>query len=175
MSGLDLKADCSRCAALCCMAFEFEPSPDFAISKPAGAGCTHLNAEFGCKIHADRLAKGFAGCLKFDCLGAGQRVSQDVFKGADWRVDPTLGPRMIEAFRILREVHRLYELLDVAGRLPLAADQERQRQDLIARLDPETAWTEPDLLRLDERALHSAVTGFLSALKDVVKTGATQG
>ncbi len=35
----DLRADCGRCAGLCCVAPAFTASADFAIDKPAGQPC----------------------------------------------------------------------------------------------------------------------------------------
>ena len=36
-----LRADCARCAGLCCVAPAFAASADFAIDKPAGHACPH--------------------------------------------------------------------------------------------------------------------------------------
>ncbi|HZC25622.1 MAG TPA: GAF domain-containing SpoIIE family protein phosphatase, partial [Actinopolymorphaceae bacterium] len=45
---LDLRADCSRCAGLCCVAPSFSASADFAIDKAAGRACPHLRTDFRC-------------------------------------------------------------------------------------------------------------------------------
>src|SRR5258705_10103572 len=85
---LELRADCQRCFALCCVAPAFSASADFAIDKAAGQPCPNLRADFRCSIH-DRLPpRGFAGCAAFDCLGAGQKVAQVTFGGRDWRAHP---------------------------------------------------------------------------------------
>ncbi|MGH1413991.1 MAG: hypothetical protein ACRBB0_10875 [Pelagimonas sp.] len=170
LHGPNLKSDCAQCAALCCMVFEFEPGPDFSIDKPAGVGCVHLSGHMTCVIHANRVAKGFGGCLKFDCLGAGQRVTQEVFHGGDWRADPTLTPRMIEAFRILREIHRFYELLELVGRLPLSDAQHQMRLAFMGQLHPPEPWTETALDALDDAALFRAINEFLKTLKEAAKS-----
>ena len=36
---MELRADCTRCFALCCVAPAFAASADFAIDKPAGQPC----------------------------------------------------------------------------------------------------------------------------------------
>ena len=77
-----LRADCSRCAGLCCVAPAFAASADFAIDKPAGTPCPNLRDDFRCGIHAAAAASaGFPGCEVFDCFGAGQQLTQVTFGG----------------------------------------------------------------------------------------------
>jgi hypothetical protein len=109
---LDLKADCARCAGLCCVALPFAKSADFAIDKDAGEPCRNLLADFRCGIHAGLRRHGFAGCTVFDCFGAGQKVSQQTFAGRDWRRDPDLARRMFEVFPVMRRLHELLWYLD---------------------------------------------------------------
>ena len=47
-----LRADCTRCAGLCCVAPAFAASADFAIDKPAGHACPNLRDDDRCGIHA---------------------------------------------------------------------------------------------------------------------------
>ncbi len=110
----DLRADCERCAALCCVAPAFSASADFAISKPAGRPCPHLTAGFKCSIHDRLRPAGFGGCAAFDCLGAGQQVVQVTFGGRDWRSEPELAAAMFAAFEVMRPVHELLWYLNEA-------------------------------------------------------------
>jgi uncharacterized protein YjbI with pentapeptide repeats len=109
---VELRADCSRCVGLCCVAPAFARSADFAVDKPAGTPCTNLQADFRCAIHADLRDRGFAGCTVFDCLGAGQRVTA-AFAGRDWRTPGVAAP-MFAAFGVARQVHELLWYLDEA-------------------------------------------------------------
>ena len=109
---VELRADCARCAGLCCVAPPFARSADFAVDKPAGTPCGNLQADFRCAIHADLRDRGFAGCTVFDCLGAGQRVTA-AFAGRDWR-SPEIAASMFVAFGIVRQVHELLWYLDEA-------------------------------------------------------------
>ncbi len=103
----DLRADCSRCAGLCCVVPALVRSADFALDKPAGQPCPHLAEDFGCDVH-DRLRPlGFPGCTVYDCFGAGQRVVQDTFGGADWRARPDLAERQFRVFAVVRDLHEL--------------------------------------------------------------------
>ena len=47
-----LRADCTRCAGLCCVAPAFAASADFAIDEPVGQACPNLGDDDRCGIHA---------------------------------------------------------------------------------------------------------------------------
>jgi hypothetical protein len=102
-----LTADCSQCFGLCCTALNIIASSDFPINKPAGGPCGNLQSDYGCKIHSSLREKGFNGCTVFDCLGAGQVVSQITFKGQSWRDDPEIGARMFKVFPIMEQIHEM--------------------------------------------------------------------
>ena len=57
-----LRADCSRCQALCCVALAFSRSADFAIDKEAGEPCDPLSEDDTCRMHARLRGSGFPGC-----------------------------------------------------------------------------------------------------------------
>ena len=118
-----LRPDCDKCTGLCCVAPAFSVSADFPIDKPAGQPCPNLGADFRCGIHASLRDRGFRGCAAYDCFGAGQWVSQEVFAGADWRADPGIAPRLFAVFSIVRQLHELLwyltEALDLAATRPL--------------------------------------------------------
>ena len=109
-----LRADCGRCFGLCCVAPAFSASADFAIDKPAGRPCPHLQLDFRCRIHTDLPAQGFRGCAVYDCFGAGQQVSQVTFGGRDWRRDPRAASQMYEVFAVMRQLHELLWYLAAA-------------------------------------------------------------
>lgn len=102
-----LTADCSRCEGLCCVAPAFGRSADFAIDKPAGVPCPHLESEFRCEIHSSLRDRGFPGCEVFDCFGAGQQIVQGTFGGASWRSDPSLAGPMFAVLPVMRQLHEL--------------------------------------------------------------------
>jgi pentapeptide repeat protein len=151
---VELRADCSRCVGLCCVAPAFARSADFAVDKPAGTPCTHLQTDFRCAIHADLRTRGFAGCTVFDCLGAGQRVTA-AFAGRDWR-DPAVAAPMFAAFAVARQVHELLWYLDEARvRAPDPALDEEW-----ARL-ADSAFAAADLTALDVDAVRERVSELL--------------
>src|SRR4051812_36202704 len=80
-----LRADCERCAALCCVAPGFAASVEFAITKRPGQPCPNLGDGFRCTIHEQLADRGFPGCVAFDCFGAGQQVVQVTYGGRNWQ------------------------------------------------------------------------------------------
>lgn len=119
-----LRADCSRCAGLCCVVPPFTRSADFALDKPAGVPCPHLADDagpFGCTIHEELRPRGFPGCVAYDCFGAGQLVVQHIFGGATWRGSGQVAGEMFAVFSVVRPLHELLWLLTEAMRLPEAS------------------------------------------------------
>ena len=163
-----LTADCANCTALCCMALSFDAGEALAIDKPACAACPNLNADFTCSIH-DRLeTQGFSGCVRYDCLGAGQRVTNEVFKGRDWRNTPALMAPMVEAFAAMRSVHRNLELLLAAQTLALPAPIKDILRDLLDIHLPADGWTADTLAAYAAAGHDQRVAAFLRDLRAYV-------
>ena len=168
MSPPSLEADCSQCAALCCVLLPFDKSEAFAFDKAGGEPCKHLNACNTCSIHEHLSDRGFKGCIAFDCHGAGQRVVQEIFAGRTWRDDPELMTRMGPVFYRMRRVHEMLLLLREAGRLPLSPIQRSEHAELTSMLDPEGGWTESSLNAFDIAEADTNVRRFLSGLRDII-------
>jgi hypothetical protein len=134
MSRPVLSADCARCSALCCLALAFDASALFGLDKRAGEPCPHLDGCGRCGIYGERQARGFGGCVAYDCLGAGQRVTQELFGGQSWQEKPHLAEPMARAFAAVRHAHDLLQLLGEAGKLPLSIGDQRWRARLEAAL-----------------------------------------
>ena len=156
----DLRADCSRCVALCCVAPAFARSSEFAIDKPAGVPCPHLADDHRCSIHDRLRPSGFAGCTAYDCFGAGQRLTQETFAGVDRRGHPEAAAAMLAALPVLRGLHELlwylHEARDLAEALPLRADLDEvvSRVEREAQSGPGTLGTvDVDALRADAAPL----------------------
>lgn len=132
----DLRADCSRCAALCCVLPAFSRSADFALDKPAGTPCPNLRGDALCGIHDQLVQRGFPGCVAFDCFGAGQRAVHVVFgqrPGGPPAPAALLAeaPDLPEVLAVLRGLHEvLWHLAEAAALLrpgPLCDEVEARR------------------------------------------------
>lgn len=165
MDDAKLRADCARCVGLCCVAPAFDRSPEFAIDKPAGAPCPNLDAENRCRIYADRERLGFAGCVGFDCHGAGQRVVQEIFAGKSWRDHPDLLPAMATAYATMRQVQELSLLLAEASRLPLSDEEAGTLRQIERDLDPPQGWSQEGIAALDVGATTTRMRAFLASLR----------
>ncbi len=164
MQEIDLTPDCKACAALCCVLLPFDAGEAFGFDKAGGEPCRHL-AGHACGIHAGLAAAGFGGCVRYDCLGAGQRVVQEVFAGKSWRDDASLLEPMDAAFRAMRRLHEDYALLISAARLPLLEGEEAERQRLLDLLNIGQKATAPGLAAFETGPLPRAVKAFIADLK----------
>jgi uncharacterized protein YjbI with pentapeptide repeats len=166
-----LEADCASCAALCCVAPAFAKSSDFAINKPAGTPCRHLADDFGCSIH-DRLeARGFKGCTVFDCFGAGQRITQETFRGADWRAAPELAGAMFAALPVVRQLHELMWYLAEAVKLDRARRVHPELRAALAQTDHLAGGTPAELRQLDLGAHRARVNPLLQRASALARAG----
>lgn len=162
---ISLRADCARCAALCCVALAFDSGALFRVDKAAGEPCPHLTGCGDCGIHRSRAEYGFGGCIAYDCLGAGQRVTQSLFQARTWLDDRSLLGPMMAAFLTVRRAHDLLLLLRQASRLPLGAADRR----LLAVL--ETAIEEAGAGSAAVARLADATHDFLRGLRRYVAEG----
>jgi hypothetical protein len=164
-----LRADCSSCAGLCCVAPAFAASADFAIDKPAGAPCVHLQGDFRCGIH-DRLRdRGFPGCTVFDCFGAGQQLTQVTFGGRSWRESPGTAAAQFAAFPVLRQLHELLWYVHEALERPAAAPLHGRLARLRERTERIAAGSAEDLVAFDLGAFRREVGELLLRVSERVR------
>ena len=163
-----LRADCARCAGLCCVALAFDRSALFAEDKPAGQPCRQLDTDDRCAIHAQRVQRGYAGCAAYDRLGAGQLVTQELFGGRSWRDCADGGAAMFAAFGQARRVQEWRQLLASAATLKLTHALERRRRGLAERLRPSGGWSLSGLAQVADGSTSADVADFLRELRRVV-------
>jgi hypothetical protein len=132
----------------------FSRSADFPIDKPAGVPCVNL-AGTSCTVHPRLRPLGFAGCVAYDCFGAGQRVS----------ALPVARAEMYAALPVLRQLHELlWYLAEAAALAPSAAlSAAADRVSVLA--------SGVDLLAVDVAAERAAVAPLLLAVSGTVRRG----
>ncbi|WNV91794.1 pentapeptide repeat-containing protein [Umezawaea sp. Da 62-37] len=168
----DLRADCSNCFGLCCVALAFSASADFAVDKDIGEPCRNLLADYGCGIHAKLRPAGFSGCTVYDCFGAGQKTSQVAFGGESWRESKDTAKSMFAVFPVMRQLHELLWYLTEALALRAA---KSIRADLQAALDETERLTRtaPDAFgALDVPGHREGVNALLLRTSELVRAGA---
>ena len=168
-----LRADCSRCVGLCCVATAFSRSADFAFDKAAGEPCPELAPGFACGIHDRLRERGMPGCTAFDCFGAGQHVASVTHDGADWRTDPGLAARMFGVFGVQRDLHEMLWHLAEAEALTAGGPGGHLRDDVADLQDrvSDAAGRDADgVMRVDTAALHAEVGALLGRVSAAVRT-----
>ena len=167
-----LEADCANCAALCCVAPAFAKSSDFAFDKPAGRPCRNLaTAGFGCTIHERLDAKGFHGCVVFDCFGAGQRITQETFGGRSWRDEPGIAEDMFALLPVVRQLHELMWLLTEALKLDEAARLHPELRDALHETDRLAGHDPVRLRELDLDAYRRKLNPLLQGASRLARAG----
>jgi hypothetical protein len=160
------RGDCERCAALCCLSLAFDRSELFACDKAAGVPCSLLEPRHRCAVHGEREARGWGGCAAYDCLGAGQRVTQEVFGGRSWRDEPALIRPMMDAFWVMRGVQEARQLVHLSARLPLTPAQAKRRDELERALQPEPGGALAAIAAFERGSLPREVSAFLASLRE---------
>ncbi|QJW37833.1 pentapeptide repeat-containing protein [Cellulosimicrobium protaetiae] len=172
---LDLRSDCSRCTGLCCVGLHLVRSADFAIDKPAGTPCPNLRDDFGCRIHAGLRESGFPGCVAYDCLGAGQRVTAAVrsaHDGATWRDDPVAALDAFAALPVVTQIHELLWYLAEVLSLPAAAPVHDDARRALDRTVPLAGLAPADLRALDVGAVRRDVGPLVDRASALVRDAA---
>lgn len=169
----DLRADCARCSALCCVALPYAASADFAYDKPAGRPCRHLE-ESSCSIHAQLPERGFPGCTVFDCLGAGQQVTQHTYDGVTWRDRPDLAGEIFAAFLIMRQLQELRWYLRQADRGDQPGEVRRRVRGLAEQTASLANQRPEDLLQCDVAGHRAAVDVVLGEVSRRVRREAVR-
>jgi uncharacterized protein YjbI with pentapeptide repeats len=167
----DLKADCSQCFGLCCVALPYQRSADFPVNKAAGEPCRNLQGDYRCGVHSTLREKGFAGCTVFDCFGAGQKVSQVTFAGMSWRDHPRSSRRMFDAFGVMRQLHEMLWYLDEVLSMPAAEplhDTASSEMEDIERLTQKPA---AELVATDPGLIRAEVGPLLQRASELARAG----
>ena len=166
-----LRADCERCFALCCVVPAFSASADFAIDKSAGQPCPKLRADFSCSIHEQLRPRGFPGCASYDCFGAGQQVAQVTFGGRDWRAAPETAARMFQSFTVMRQLHELLWYLSEALALPAARGLHSELRAAFDETERLTGSSPQILEELDVGTLREDVNALLLRTSKLARAG----
>jgi uncharacterized protein YjbI with pentapeptide repeats len=162
----ELRADCSRCSGLCCVAPAFARSADFALDKPARCPCPHLQGDFRCGIHAQLPERGFRGCTVYDCFGAGQRLTQETFGDTDWR----RAPEILDVFQTVRALHELLWYVTAALELPAAAAVHDELRGAFAETDELAGAGAAELARVDVDAQRDRVNPLLQEASELARS-----
>lgn len=156
-----LKSDCTQCFGLCCVALPYGKSSDFPFNKGGGEPCRNLCSDNRCKIHEGLRDKGFRGCVSYECFGAGQHVSQTIYKGHDWRENSERASEMFEVFPLVQQLHEMLWYLNQALNLRETRSFHFSLQNLYNETLHLTERTPEEILQIDIVSHRSKVNEFL--------------
>ncbi|MFJ7934453.1 pentapeptide repeat-containing protein [Sporosarcina sp. NPDC096371] len=144
-----LHSDCKNCFGLCCVALPYSKSADFAFDKEGGIPCRNLCSDNACRIHEKLRDKGFHGCVSYECFGAGQHVSQEIFKGQDWRKNTELSKEMFVVFPIVQQLHEMLCYLNQALELEETQTIHHELQNVFNKTLTLTNLSPQEILKID--------------------------
>ncbi|WP_458781864.1 pentapeptide repeat-containing protein [Arthrobacter sp. D3-16] len=142
---------------------------DFAIDKPAETACQNLDSEFSCTIHDSLRPRGFRGCTVFDCFGAGQNVSQNLFQGISWKADPGTAKDMFPAFKVVRQLHEMLWYLTEATNRTFDPDTSHHVNELRMSIEDVMGDTQ-QVLSLNLGDMHARVRSVLMDVSEEVRS-----
>ena len=164
-----LTADCTKCFGLCCTALTILASSDFPINKTAGTPCMNLQSDYSCQIHSRLRDNGFKGCTVFDCLGAGQAVSQVTFNGQSWRENRDIGQKMFHVFPIMEQIHEMIAYTAEALTYDMPDDLADKLGEKLKELQGLTKLDADNLLALDLVKQQYSINGLLTSASEFVR------
>lgn len=166
-----LHADCESCFGLCCVALPFAVSADFALNKDGGVPCSNLQTDFRCGIHKELRQKGFRGCTVYECFGAGQKVSQIIFTGKDWRNTPETAKQMFDVFPIVQQLHEMIWYLTEALTLEAANPIYNELCSALEKTEQLTHLSPDAIAELDVPAHRANINVLLLRTSELVRAG----
>lgn len=108
----NLKVDCLKCSWLCCTALFFSKMDGFPENKVAGKPCTKLQGNYNCKIHNQLEKLNMKGCIGYDCFGAGQHVTQSIYKGETWKTSKEKSKEIFDVFMVIFQLYQINYFLE---------------------------------------------------------------
>lgn len=164
-----LKSNCPECYGLCCVGLHFAASEGFPLDKAPGKACPHLLEDFRCGVHETLEQRGYKGCIGFDCLGAGQRVSRVTFPEGSWRKLPGTSRLMFEAFAVMRHLYELLWYLSEALERCQGKRLKRALSEALSEVDGLTFLTPEALIGIELNALRVRSNVMLTEVGEQVR------
>jgi len=161
-----LSSNCEKCFGLCCVSLPFAKSIDFAFNKDSHIPCKNMESDFRCSIHQKLRENGFRGCTVYDCFGAGQKVSQDIFYGQDWKNNLELSIEMFSVFPIIQQIYEMLYYIDEAMNLEISETKLPELNDLFNKLYDLTNLEPKLILSLDLSETRTKVNELLNSISN---------
>lgn len=156
-----MKSDCSKCSGLCCTALFFSKIDGFPKDKSAGVPCINLLEDYKCKIHTQLEHLNMKGCIGYDCFGAGQQVTEIIYKGETWKELPKQLSEIFDVFTALFQMHQIRYFLTEASLLTFTGPFKKDIQNLTEENIQISNSSPRDILSADIEEYRRKVNGVL--------------
>ena len=164
----NLTIDCEKCSGLCCVSLYFAKTEGFPENKVAGMPCKNLMSDFRCNIHSNLVGCNLKGCLAYDCFGAGQKVTQMIYGGGNWKTSPELAKEMFDVFLIVVQLQQMLGYLVEAATIIPAETLKGDIDALILENEQMTQLCPREILALDVEQYRSGVNQVLKKVSKLV-------
>ncbi|MHC1722817.1 MAG: pentapeptide repeat-containing protein [Aminipila sp.] len=144
-----LSIDCEDCCGICCTALYYTKMDGFPEDKAAGKPCGNLKNDFKCSIHNNLVEYKLKGCMAYDCFGAGQKVTQEIYGGRNWKKNPEDADQMFQVFLIIYQLHQMLWYLIQADRINTDNIMENEINNLIEENDRMAQISPEEIIKLD--------------------------
>ncbi len=145
----NLRIDCKSCSGLCCVALCYLKTDGFPSNKEAGVPCEYLRSDFKCSIHKKLSEMDMKGCMVYDCLGAGQKVSKKIFQDVNWSTNPDMAKDIFQAFLNVLKLHQILWYLIQGASICKDAKTINLIDDLIMENEEITSLTASEISNYD--------------------------
>lgn len=161
-----LKIDCKNCSGLCCVALYCAKTDGFPENKNAGIPCKHLNSNFQCEIHSKLVDMNMKGCLAYDCFGAGQKVTQDLFPNTPWKSNQEKSKIIFEVFLRVFQLHQMEWYLLESLTLVRDKSLSEKIEKLILRIELVLEQSYENIMKFDINSFRLEVNPILKSISN---------
>lgn len=157
----ELKVDCSKCSGLCCTALFFSKIDGFPENKTAGKPCTKLRKDYRCNIHNELEKRNMKGCIGYDCFGAGQHVTQYIYKGDTWQSSKEKAKEIFDVFICVFQLYQIRYFLEESTVIIPAKEFWNDIENLIKENEALCNSTPQGILNIDIEAYRNRINNIL--------------
>lgn len=165
----EIKADCSKCSGLCCIALFFSKMDGFPQDKEAGKPCINLNKDYYCKIHGELKNCKMRGCIGYDCFGAGQHVTSVIYKGETWQTIKGKSQEIFDVFVVVFHLYQIRYFLVESRTIVLAKELWKVIDELIDENKRLCNYSPKDILNIDVDSYRDKVNIILKKVCSLIK------
>ena len=115
------------------------------------------------------------GCMAFDCLGAGQKVTSDIYGGVSWKQRPEAASEIFQVFLAVWQLHQMVWYLAEAAAVIPAEKLAEDIDALITEYKNMTALPSDQILQIDIEEYRTRVNLILKKAGELTANSIAPG